>query len=98
VGFSDSMMARAGVLRQFLMTRMYRHWKVNRRRSQARRIVRELFEVFINEPDTLPPEWQPPKDAPIEKLARRVCDYIAGMTDDYAIDEHRRMFNLDRAL
>jgi dGTPase len=98
VGFSDAMLARAGVLRQFLMARMYRHWKVNRRRSQARRIVRELFDVFMAEPDTLPPEWQSPKDAPVDRLARRVCDYIAGMTDDYAIDEHRRMFNLDRAL
>lgn len=98
VGFSEPMLARAGVLRQFLMGRMYRHWKVNRRRSQARRIVRELFDVFVSEPDTLPPEWQPPKGAPIERLARRVCDYIAGMTDDYAIDEHRRMFNLDRTL
>lgn len=98
VGFSDAMLGRASILRQFLMSSMYRHWKVNRRRSQARRIVRELFDVFINEPDALPPEWQPEKGAPVERLARRVCDYIAGMTDDYAIDEHRRMFNLDRTL
>lgn len=98
VGFSDDMLARAGVLRAFLMGRMYRHWKVNRARSQARRIVRELFDVFIAEPDTLPPEWRVAPDAPLEKTARRICDYIAGMTDDAAIDEHRRMFNLDRSL
>jgi dGTPase len=96
VAFSDDMIGRASVLRRFLMTRMYRHWKVNRARSQARRIVRELFDVFMAEPDTLPPQWQGAPDAPVAKTARRVCDYIAGMTDEFAIDEHRRLFNLDR--
>lgn len=98
VGFSPDMLVRAAVLRRFLMERMYRHWKVNRARSQARRIVRELFDVFMAEPDTLPPQWQTPEGMPVARTARRVCDYIAGMTDDYAIDEHRRLFNLDRSL
>jgi dGTPase len=98
VGFSDDMMEKAGQLRKFLYARMYRHWKVNRARSQARRIVHELFDVFLAEPDTLPPEWHARNSDDPAKAARLVCDYIAGMTDDFAIDEHRRLFNLDRTL
>jgi dGTPase len=86
-------------LRDFLFERMYRHHRVNRMMSQARRIVRELFALFLAEPDTLPSPWRERaqgagKDA--TKKARVVCDYIAGMTDTYAIDEHRRLFNLER--
>jgi dGTPase len=98
VGFSDDMLAKAGQLRTFLYARMYRHWKVNRARSQARRIVHELFDVFLAEPDTLPPQWHARNSDEPAKAARLVCDYIAGMTDDFAIDEHRRLFNLDRTL
>ncbi len=97
VGFSDIMNDHQAVLRRFLMARMYRHWKVNRSRSHAKRILRQLFDVFLAEPELLPPNWQAGGDgAGGKKTARRVCDYIAGMTDDYAIDEHRRLFNLDR--
>ena len=98
VGFSDAMITQASVLRQFLYAKMYRHWRMNRSRSQARRIVRELFDVFHNEPDTLPPVWLDRHSDDPMKAARLVCDYIAGMTDDFAIDEHRRLFNLDRTL
>lgn len=98
VGFSDEMLVKAAQLRQFLHARMYRHWKVNRARSQARRIVQELFDVFLAEPDTLPPEWHARNSDEPAKAARLICDYIAGMTDDFAIDEHRRLFNLDRTL
>jgi dGTPase len=99
VGFSDDMTAKAAGLRQFLWERMYRHHKVNRVRSQARRIVKELFELFLAEPDTMPPDWQVGADgAHSPKTARIVADYIAGMTDLFAIDEHRRLFNLDRWL
>jgi dGTPase len=95
VGFSDVMNEAQRELRAFLMTRMYRHWKVNRSRSQAKRILKDLFELFLAEPETLPPAWQPKDDDPI-RTARRICDYIAGMTDDYAIEEHRRLFSLER--
>jgi dGTPase len=98
VGFSAEMLVKAGQLRKFLYARMYRYWKVNRARSQARRIVHELFDVFLAEPDTLPPEWHARNSDDPAKSARLVCDYIAGMTDDFAIDEHRRLFNLDRTL
>ncbi|UPT65042.1 MAG: deoxyguanosinetriphosphate triphosphohydrolase [Hyphomonadaceae bacterium JAD_PAG50586_4] len=97
VGFSDVMNENQAVLRRFLMARMYRHWKVNRSRSHAKRILKELFDLFIGEPELLPPDWQQGGDgANGRRTARRVCDYIAGMTDDFAIDEHKRLFRLDR--
>lgn len=98
VGFSEAMLRDAAILRRFLYDKMYRHWKVNRARSQARRIIRELFEVFLAEPDTLPPVWHSRHSGDPARSARLVCDYIAGMTDDFAIDEHRRLFNIERGL
>ncbi|MET0181891.1 MAG: deoxyguanosinetriphosphate triphosphohydrolase [Caulobacterales bacterium] len=98
VGFSDKMNEEQAILRRFLMTRMYRHWRVNRRRAQAKRVVKNLFELFLEAPETLPPNWQQPGDASDNpRTARRVCDYIAGMTDDFAIDEHARLYSLDRS-
>lgn len=97
--FSDDIAERQKPLRKFLFERMYRHHKVNRMMSQARRIVRELFGLFMAEPETLPPPWRDRAKltgADMNKRARVVCDYIAGMTDTYAIDEHRRLFNLER--
>lgn len=95
--FSEDIAERQKPLRKFLFERMYRHHRVNRMMSQARRIVRELFALFMAEPETLPPPWgNRAKDADMTKRARLVCDYIAGMTDTYAIDEHRRLFNLER--
>ena len=94
VGFSDVMNEHQAVLRRFLMARMYRHWKVNRSRSHAKRILKQLFELFLGEPELLPPGWQQGGDGPRgQRTARRVCDYIAGMTDDYAIEEHKRIYN-----
>ncbi|CAN5146471.1 deoxyguanosinetriphosphate triphosphohydrolase [soil metagenome] len=96
VQFSDAMLADLGMLRRFLFDRMYRHYRVNRTRSQARRILAEMFQLFIAEPEVMPPEWsvQASIDDPF-KRARAVCDYIAGMTDRFAIEEHRRLFNID---
>jgi dGTPase len=97
--FSPEIEEKQKPLRAFLFERMYRHIKVNRMMSQARRIVRELFGLFLAEPETLPSPWrerakEAGRDMP--RKARVVCDYIAGMTDTYAIDEHRRLFNLER--
>jgi dGTPase len=93
------MLADLGVLRKFLFERMYRHYRVNRTRSQARRILAEMFQLFMADPGTLPPEWSGRADVADEaKRARAVCDYIAGMTDRYAIEEHRKLFSLDLAL
>jgi dGTPase len=96
VAFSRDMAEDLARLREFLMSRMYRHWRVNRTRSQARRILAEMFQLFMAEPDVLPTEWfalsQNRDDA---GRARVVCDYIAGMTDRFAIEEHRKLFHLD---
>ncbi len=95
VGFSDTLREEEAGLRRFLMGGMYRHWRVNRSRSQAKRILKELFELFLSEPELLPPDWQQGGDGSRgQRTARRVCDYIAGMTDDFAIEEHKRLFTL----
>ncbi|THD77750.1 MAG: deoxyguanosinetriphosphate triphosphohydrolase [Phenylobacterium sp.] len=96
VAFSRDMAEDLGELRAFLMERMYRHWRVNRTRSQARRMLGEMFKLFMAEPDTLPTEWQQRASARDQAgQARVVCDYIAGMTDRFAIEEHRKLFHLD---
>lgn len=96
VAFSDILEEKQLSLRKFLYDRMYKHYKVNRMRSQAKRILKDLFELFLAEPETLPPPLRGQAEASNEfNRARIVCDYIAGMTDNAAIDEHRRLFNLD---
>jgi dGTPase len=96
IAFSPEMTEDLARLRAFLHERMYRHWRVNRSRSQARRILAEMFALFLAEPDVLPAEWFARLHGLDESArARVICDYIAGMTDRYAIEEHRRLFNLD---
>jgi len=96
VAFSQGMAEDLGRLRLFLHERMYRHFRVNRTRSQARRILAELFRLFVDEPGVLPTEWfERVQDRDDAERARVVCDYIAGMTDRFAIEEHRKLFNLD---
>ncbi|AQR63363.1 deoxyguanosinetriphosphate triphosphohydrolase [Brevundimonas sp. LM2] len=95
VQFSPAMLADLGVLRRFLYERMYRHYRVNRTRSQARRILSEMFQLFMAEPEVLPTEWAWAAEGSEARRARAVCDYIAGMTDRYAIAEHSRLFKLD---
>jgi dGTPase len=96
VAFSRERVEELARLREFLSTRMYRHWRVNRTRSQARRILAEMFQLFMEEPDVLPTEWFARlQNSDKAGRARVVCDYIAGMTDRFAIEEHRRLFHLD---
>ena len=96
VAFSREMVEDLSRLREFLMNRMYRHWRVNRTRSQARRILAEMFQLFMAEPDVLPTEWfARSQNRDQAGRARVVCDYIAGMTDRFAIEEHRKLFHLD---
>jgi dGTPase len=94
IRFSDPMRKDATELKRFLRANLYRHFKVNRMRVKASRIVRELYEAFISEPVLLPPDYQDPSGEPARQ-ARKIADYIAGMTDRYAIREHRRIFSLD---
>jgi len=98
--FSPAMAVDLTELSGFLRENMYRHFKVNRARSQAKRIVKSLFELFFSEPETLPPEWRARYESARGKdngarLARVVCDYIAGMTDRYAMREYRRLFGVE---
>ncbi|WP_425411111.1 deoxyguanosinetriphosphate triphosphohydrolase [Hyphococcus sp.] len=100
VAFSPGMESDLDGLRAFLHANMYRHHKINRARSQARRIVKSLFDLFFTEPETLPPEWRERYEGADEArreaiLARIVCDYIAGMTDRYAMREYRRLFGVE---
>jgi dGTPase len=95
IAFSPEMMRIDRGIREFLREHMYRHFKVNRMTSKARRVVREMFALLLNEPRSLPTEWQQGIGAPgSEQTARIVCDYIAGMTDRFALDEHARLIDV----
>ena len=93
IRFSSQMRAETTALKRFLYANLYRHFQVNRMRVKASRIVRELFQAFLDDPVLLPNDYQV-QDDPM-KQARKIADYIAGMTDRYAIREHRRIFSLD---
>jgi dGTPase len=94
VAFSDRLRVQERALRRFLHEHMYRHELVTARTDRARTIVRELFGWFMDDPARLPREWQERTDAKVTaKTARVVADYIAGMTDTFALDEHRRIFS-----
>lgn len=94
VAFSDAMRENDRALKAFLRERMYRHYRVNRMTSKSRRVVRDLHALFVAEPETLPPEWRRAAERGPDSTPRVVADYIAGMTDRYALDEHRRLFDL----
>jgi dGTPase len=96
VAFSEEFARQEKALRSFLMEHMYRHYRVNRMMSKARRVVRELFALFLDEPEVLPQRWRERAGAARDAAtARVVCDYIAGMTDAFALQEHRRLFAPD---
>jgi dGTPase len=96
VSFSPAVLEDVGRLSGFLYAKMYRNYRVNRSRSAARRILQEMFELFMAQPDVLPGEWSEEAGAMESGLrARIVCDYIAGMTDRYAIALHKKLFRLD---
>ena len=90
-GFSERMRREADELKRFLFERLYRHYQVMRMMNKARRVVRELFDAFLDEPRLLPPDYRRADGA---RQARAIADYIAGMTDRYAMREHRRVFDL----
>jgi dGTPase len=91
--FSPAMRNHDRALKRFLHERMYRHYRVNRMSSKARRVVRELFQLFLAEPECLPGEWRSLTGGNKVETARVVADYLAGMTDRFALDEHRRLFD-----
>ena len=94
VAFSEPLRQEERALRSFLLEHMYRHDRVTARTNHARRVVTELFGWFMDDPARLPLEWQHRTDGKgTAKTARVIADYIAGMTDRFALDEHRRIFD-----
>jgi len=94
VGFSPAIREQQLELKRFLNENLYRHYRVARMSSKARRVVTDLFDAFFAEPRLLPPEFQTRAG---EDKARAIADYIAGMTDRYAMLEHRRLFAIEAA-
>ena len=97
--FSANMAADLETLREYLFKNMWRHYKVNRMTSKAKRVITDLFCLFISEPNTLPSDWQFHEEQALRDMtktdrARIIADYIASMTDRYAIIEHERLFDL----
>src|SRR5205085_10759665 len=91
VGYSPDMARRVKELKDFLFTNMYRHYRVVRMGDKAGRVLRDLFLSYVGEPLQLPPHYQ--ERIPRDGMHRVVCDYIAGMTDRFAVDEHRKLFD-----
>jgi dGTPase len=90
--FSEGLLAEHRELKRFLFQNLYRHYKVVRMSEKAQRLLRDLFTAFSSEPRLMPPEHQARAD---QDPHRTVCDYIAGMTDRYAIREHRRIYDIE---
>ena len=89
VAYSPGLLPELRVLKTFLRENLYHHYQVLRMTDKARRIIQDLFGAFMNDPRLLPPQYQAMarSDTP-----RAIADYIAGMTDRYAMKEHRRLF------
>ncbi|MDP9089533.1 MAG: deoxyguanosinetriphosphate triphosphohydrolase [Pseudomonadota bacterium] len=97
IGFSPATRELNHALKTFLREHLYKHYKVRRMTSKARNVVRELFDAFFNDPGLMPDEHEARTRLELVQgpagRARAVADYIAGMTDRYAILEHRRLFD-----
>lgn len=91
IGYSEDMQRRNRELKDFLYQKLYRHYRVVRMQVKAENIIKDLFEAYQNEPAMLPTQFQ--KNISLRGLERTICDYIAGMTDRFAIEEHQRLFD-----
>lgn len=89
---SEAMRAESLALKRFLRDNLYQHYRVQRMSTKGRRIITELFAAFMDDPRILPPQYQAKADV---DRARAVADYISGMTDRYAMREHRRLFAVE---
>lgn len=92
ISFSKTMLGTITPLRQLLWDKFYHHYRIVRMAEKARRLLTELFGLYIEKPDALPREFQK-YIATDEDRYTIVCDYIAGMTDRYALDEHKKLFD-----
>jgi len=101
ITFSDSMRELNHELKGFLRNHLYRHYRVHRMSAKAMRVIRDLFDAFFQDPRLMPEEAQLrvaelSDNAGTIGQARAVADYIAGMTDRYAITEHARVYNPEK--
>ena len=99
IRFSDRMFRELKVIRKFLFTRMYRAPRVVAMREEVTEAVRDLFLLYLRDPDQLPAEWREDVASVRDEagLARIVADYVAGMTDRFALREHARLLGSDAA-
>ena len=95
IAYSPEMNEQQRALKNFLRIHLYRHYRVLRMSAKAQRIIGDLFGIFMADSRLLPPQFQLPAE---QDRARAVADYIAGMTDRYAIREHRRIFAVEEIL
>ncbi len=91
VSFSKTLLDSRKPLREFLTKKLYSHFRVMRMSIKAKRFIQELFNAYTAQPEQLPTEIQ--KKITKDGVHRTVCDYIAGMTDRYALDEYKKLFN-----
>lgn len=91
VSFSTQVQNLRRPLRTFLMENLYHHYRVIRMSNKAKRFIQELFKIYITNSKQLPPHIQ--KNISADGVRRVICDYIAGMTDRYALDEYKKLFD-----
>ena len=93
IGMSEKMSKGNCALKEFLFANMYRHDKVNQMSDRGRQIVAEIFQVYLSEPHKMSAEWRDTAlESDLKRIPRVACDFIAGMTDRYALSEHKRLF------
>jgi dGTPase len=92
IAYSETAHQESLTLKRFLRDQLYQHYLVQRMSAKGRRIIRELFQSFMEDARLLPPQYQAKAEA---DRARAVADYISGMTDRYAMREHRRLFTVE---
>lgn len=94
VHFSSNMAQIHKSLQQFLKEKLYRYYKINRIKNKMKKIVKDLFHYFYTHTDCLPPEWQQKANNPSSQneLVTIICDFISGMTDRFALKEHKILF------
>jgi dGTPase len=93
IGVGEGMAARNAELKRYLHQKLYRHHRIERMKDKSRRMLRALFERYLDNPGLLPERFQ--DLVPRYGLERVICDYTAGMTDRYALDEYKRLFDPD---
>ncbi len=94
VGFSDEMTAQRKALQELLHDKLYNHYRVVRMTEKANRIINEIFDVYCKNPKQLPYNvYQRKKKYPEKTKYKVICNYIASMTDRFALDEHKKLFN-----